>query len=184
MSAESKQENSSGVTFDGKFEDTAQSIKEKVKNEKTLKQFNSELVDASCKYIALRVHESPCLPSRIADTYEVDKNKMLSLSRKISSELEIGIPLIGPKQYVDRFCDELELNGAKKKAKELIEDFKTNRGLSGSPISIASGAIYAATLNDCSGSVTQSQLSEIADVSEVTIRKRYRELLEAHEKSD
>jgi transcription initiation factor TFIIB len=45
-------------------------------------------------------------------------------------------------------------------------------------VGLAAAAVYAAALLT-NEKVTQNQVSEVADVSEVTIRNRYKELLEA-----
>jgi len=47
-----------------------------------------------------------------------------------------------------------------------------------SPVCTAAAAVYAASLLTTQ-TVTQSQVSEVADISEVTIRNRYKEPLEA-----
>jgi transcription initiation factor TFIIB len=47
-----------------------------------------------------------------------------------------------------------------------------------SPVGLAAAAIYAASLL-CNEKVTQGEVSEVANISEVTIRNRYHELLEA-----
>ena len=49
-----------------------------------------------------------------------------------------------------------------------------------SPVGLAAAAIYAASLLT-NEKVTQSEVSEVANISEVTIRNRYHELLEAEE---
>ena len=49
-----------------------------------------------------------------------------------------------------------------------------------SPVGIAAAAVYAAALLT-NEKVTQSQVSDVADISEVTIRNRYKELLEAED---
>ena len=46
-----------------------------------------------------------------------------------------------------------------------------------SPVGLAAAAVYAAALLT-NQKVTQSQVSEVADISEVTIRNRDKELLE------
>jgi transcription initiation factor TFIIB len=47
-------------------------------------------------------------------------------------------------------------------------------------VGLAAAAVYAAALL-CNEKVTQNEVSEVADISEVTIRNRYKELLEAGE---
>jgi transcription initiation factor TFIIB len=47
-------------------------------------------------------------------------------------------------------------------------------------VGLAAAAVYAASLLT-NEKVTQSEVSEVANISEVTIRNRYHELLEAEE---
>ena len=49
-----------------------------------------------------------------------------------------------------------------------------------SPVGLAAAAVYAAALLT-NEKVTQSEVSEVANISEVTIRNRYKELLEAED---
>jgi transcription initiation factor TFIIB len=47
-------------------------------------------------------------------------------------------------------------------------------------VGLAAAAVYAASLLT-NEKVTQSEVSEVANISEVTIRNRYKELLEAED---
>ncbi|MEF8828160.1 MAG: transcription initiation factor IIB 2, partial [Haloarcula sp.] len=49
-----------------------------------------------------------------------------------------------------------------------------------SPVGLAAAAVYAAALLT-NEKTTQAAVSEVADISEVTIRNRYHELLEAEQ---
>jgi len=87
---------------------------------------------------------------------------------------------VNPKKYVPRFCSELELSEeVQVKANEII-DTTTEKGLlSGkSPTGYAAAAIYAASLL-CNEKKTQREVSDVAQVTEVTIRNRYQEQIEA-----
>ncbi|MFT4909156.1 MAG: transcription initiation factor TFIIB, partial [Natronomonas sp.] len=48
------------------------------------------------------------------------------------------------------------------------------------PVGLAAAAVYAASLLT-NEKTTQAAVSEVADISEVTIRNRYHELLEAEQ---
>jgi len=85
-------------------------------------------------------------------------------------------------EYVGRFASQLDCsNETERYARELIKD-ATEKGVhSGkSPAGIAAAALYAASR--LSGeSIIQPDISQAANVSEVTIRQRYREILAATE---
>jgi len=83
---------------------------------------------------------------------------------------------------VPRFASELDLpDEVERRARELLDNAQKDGVTSGkSPVGLAAAAIYAASLLT-NHKVTQSQVSDVTDVSEVTIRNRYQELLEATE---
>jgi len=87
---------------------------------------------------------------------------------------------VDPKRYVPRFCSELELSGeVQTKAKEIISTTAEKGLLSGkSPTGYAAAAIYAASLL-CNEKKTQREVADVAQVTEVTIRNRYQEQIEA-----
>jgi Transcription initiation factor TFIIIB, Brf1 subunit/Transcription initiation factor TFIIB len=67
------------------------------------------------------------------------------------------------------------------RAKDLLENAKEKGVHSGkSPVGLAAAAVYAASLLT-NEKTTQAAVSGVADISEVTIRNRYHELLEAEE---
>ncbi|AUX10651.1 transcription initiation factor TFIIB [Halalkaliarchaeum desulfuricum] len=100
--------------------------------------------------------------------------------RYLSRELELEVPPTHPAEYLGRFASDLDCTDeTERRARELV-DAATDRGVhSGKhPVGIAASALYAAaTLTD--EEVTQYEVSDVANVSEVTIRNRYREVLEA-----
>ncbi len=85
-----------------------------------------------------------------------------------------------PEKYVPRFCSELELSEeVQTKANEIIEKTAEEGLLSGkSPTGYAAAAIYAASLL-CNEKKTQREVADVAQVTEVTIRNRYQEQIEA-----
>ena len=87
---------------------------------------------------------------------------------------------VDPQKYVPRFCSKLDLSTeVQSKAAEIIE-ISTEQGLlSGrSPTGYAGAAIYAASLL-CNEKKTQREVAGVAEVTEMTIRNRYQEQIEA-----
>ncbi|MEF8779362.1 MAG: transcription initiation factor IIB 2, partial [Haloferacaceae archaeon] len=95
-------------------------------------------------------------------------------------ELKLEIQPADPESYVPRFVSKLELSDeTERRARELLRNAKEQGLTSGkSPVGLAAAAVYAAALLT-NEKVTQSQVGDVADISEVTIRNRYKELLEA-----
>ncbi|KXA89143.1 hypothetical protein AKJ61_03490 [candidate division MSBL1 archaeon SCGC-AAA259B11] len=82
-------------------------------------------------------------------------------------------------RYVARFGSELNISGeAKVKAMNIIRKAQEEKLTSGkSPPGTAAGAIYIAALK-CGERRTQREIAKVADITEVTVRNRYQELVE------
>jgi len=92
------------------------------------------------------------------------------------------VPPQPPKNYVSRFSNQLRLSGAAEiLAHRVLREAEKMRLTDGrGPISIAAAATYVASV--ISGDRrTQREVAEKANVTEVTIRNRYKELLETLE---
>jgi transcription initiation factor TFIIB len=97
-------------------------------------------------------------------------------------ELGLEVKPADPESYVPRFASGLGLSDeAEHRARKLLRNAKEKGVHSGkSPVGLAAAAVYAAALLT-NEKTTQAAVSEVADISEVTIRNRYHELLEAEE---
>jgi transcription initiation factor TFIIB len=102
--------------------------------------------------------------------------------RYIVRELKLEVKPANPEHYIPRFVSDLDLSDeTEMEARKLIRSAQESGVLSGkSPVGLAAAAVYAAALLT-NEKVTQSEVSEVANISEVTIRNRYKELLEASE---
>ncbi|SHH67126.1 Transcription factor TFIIB repeat-containing protein, partial [Halobaculum gomorrense] len=110
----------------------------------------------------------------------VERKEIGRTYRYVSQELGLELKPVDPKQYVPRFSSELDLSEeVKSKANEIIETTAEQGLLSGkSPTGFAAAAIYAASLL-CNEKKTQREVADVAQVTEVTIRNRYQEQIEA-----
>jgi transcription initiation factor TFIIB len=102
--------------------------------------------------------------------------------RYVVRELNLEVKPADPEQYVPRFASSLDLSEeVERRARMLLDRAREGGVHSGkSPVGLAAAAVYAASLLT-NEKVTQNQVSEVADISEVTIRNRYKELLEVAE---
>jgi transcription initiation factor TFIIB len=94
--------------------------------------------------------------------------------------LLIKTPVPDPQIYIDRFCSELGMNSdCKTKARELVKEADRLELTHGkSPSGIAAAAIYIA--GQLTGQIrTQRDIAEVTNVTEVTIRNRYKQLTKA-----
>src|SRR6056297_3646002 len=141
-----------------------------------------EGVATAALYASARMAGSPRSLDEMAVVSRVDKMELTRTYRYIVRELNLEVQPADPEQYLPRFVSDLGLSDeTERRARELIERARSGGLLSGkSPVGLAAAAVYAAALltND---KVTQSQVGDVANISEVTIRNRYKELLEAED---
>jgi len=139
-----------------------------------------EGVATACLYAACRKQGIPRSLEEIAEVSRVDRKEIGRTYRYVSQELGLEMEPVDPEQYVPRFCSELDLpEEVQTKATEIIRETADQGLLSGkSPIGFAAAAIYAASLL-CNEKKTQREVAEVAQVTEVTIRNRYQEQIEA-----
>jgi transcription initiation factor TFIIB len=138
-----------------------------------------ELVAASCLYCAVKVTEVPLDPTDFveADDTIVSRKGLLRRSKDIANTVGLDpSAFFESDQYVDRYCDALDVSEAVNERAHEIIDITEGDGLSSgkSPSGWAAAAVYNACL-DVGEKRTQSDLSDVANVTEVTIRNRYQE---------
>jgi transcription initiation factor TFIIB len=139
-----------------------------------------EGVATSTLYAACRMEGIPRSLEEVAAVSRVERKEIGRTYRYVSQELNLEMEPVDPKQYVPRFCSELDLSEeVQNKAKEIIDTTTEMGMLSGkSPTGYAAAAIYAASLL-CNEKQTQREVADVAQVTEVTIRNRYQEQIEA-----
>ncbi|MBV0903383.1 transcription initiation factor IIB [Haloarcula salina] len=141
-----------------------------------------EGVATSALYAAARMAGNPRSLDEMSRVSRVEKMELTRTYRYIVRELSLEVQPADPENYLPRFVSDLGLSEeTQRQARDLIEGARQAGMLSGkSPVGLAAAAVYAAALLT-NEKVTQSQVSDVADISEVTIRNRYKELLEAED---
>mgnify|MGYP000159195490 FL=1 len=136
-------------------------------------------------YAAARQANTPRSLDEFQPISRVDRQEYARAYRYLGRELGLAIEPADPAKYLPRFASELEVpEEVKRRARELIETGKDQGVPSGkSPVGLAAGALYAGALLS-NERITQQTIAEVTDVSEVTIRNRYQELLDAHEQAE
>ena len=160
--------------------ETASVIYRRALDENLLPGRSIEGVSTAALYTAARQAGIPRSLDEIERVSRVDRMELTRTYRYIIRELNLEVKPADPESYVPRFVSDLDLSDeVERRARELIEAARGDGLLSGkSPVGLAAAAVYAAALL-CNEKVTQNDVSEVADISEVTIRNRYKELLEA-----
>ncbi|MFC7018940.1 MULTISPECIES: transcription initiation factor IIB [Haloarcula] len=160
--------------------ETASVIYRRALSEDLLPGRSIEGVATSALYASARMASNPRSLDEMAVVSRVDKMELTRTYRYIVRELGLEVKPADPEHYLPRFISELDLSDeSERQARDLIENAREAGLLSGkSPVGLAAAAVYAAALLT-NEKVTQSEVSEVANISEVTIRNRYKELLEA-----
>src|SRR3989338_8364674 len=137
-----------------------------------------ESVVAGALYAACRRHEVPRTLDELAEASGIDKKEIGRTYRFITRELGIRILPSNPIDYIPRFASALRLSAeTQSKAVEILgmaekAELTSGRG----PTGIAAASLYVAALINAEKR-TQREVADIAGVTEVTIRNRYKELL-------
>lgn len=138
-----------------------------------------ELIADACFYCACKLNEVPVDPTTVSDTGGnlLTRKRLLRRVKNISSELGLDpTSFFNAAHYVPHYCDELNLSAdIEDRATEILEICEEAGLASGkSPSGWAGAAIYNAVL-EYGAKTNQSAISEVANVTEVTIRNRYKE---------
>ncbi|MEM3411812.1 MAG: transcription initiation factor IIB [archaeon] len=138
-----------------------------------------EAVVAAIVYMVCRQYGIPRTLEEIAEKTNLSKKDIGRTYRYLKKDLGITMPLSNPIHYIPRFASELNLYGeVQERAIKILEEAMKKKLISGrGPTGIAAAAIYIASVQ-LGEHRTQKEVAEVAGVTEVTIRNRYRELKE------
>ncbi|MEZ3144926.1 transcription initiation factor IIB family protein [Halobaculum sp. MBLA0143] len=130
-------------------------------------------------HAAARMAGVPRSIDEVARVSRVDEETFQRAYRYIVKELELEVQPADPAEYLPRFASRLDISDeTERRARELLTVGKEAAVHSGkSPVGLAAAALYAAGVLT-NADLTQREVSEVTDISEVTIRNRYQELLE------
>lgn len=159
--------------------ETASVIYRRALKEDLLPGRSIEGVATAAIYAAVRQAALPRSIDEVATVSRVDKMEFKRAYRYLGQQLGLEIQPPDPEDYIAKYASTLDVSDElEARAHELLQTAKSANVHSGkSPIGLAGAALYAAGVLT-NEKMTQSEISEVTDVSEVTIRNRYQELLE------
>jgi transcription initiation factor TFIIB len=134
---------------------------------------------AASTFIACRMRGLPRTMEEIAQTANISLKVLAKNYRLILRELKIQIRPVGPKYFVERFSTDLDLTpDVKNHALKLLDLVEESPALVGKdPKGLAAAALYVAIRElGRKEHRSQTQISEIAHISEVTLRNRVRNI--------
>ncbi|MGD2072993.1 MAG: transcription initiation factor IIB [Candidatus Thorarchaeota archaeon] len=137
-----------------------------------------EAMVAATLYAACRIRKKPRPLDEIADASRIDRKKLGQCYRLLLRSLKIKIPLSSPVDYIARFASQLELSSPVQLRTVEILNRSRDLGLTigRDPLGLAAAAIYVASIM-LDDRRTQREIAEVARVTEVTVRNRYKEIV-------
>lgn len=165
--------------------ETASVIYQQALSEDLLVGRSIEGVATASLYTAARQSGVPRSFDKFTEVSRVERIEVERTYQYIVRELGLEVPPANPKSYIPQFASVLGIDDEVQYiATEILENATGNAAVSGkNPVGLAAAAIYAAGLIKETG-LTQKEVSEVADISVVTIRNRYTELLDAYDDVD
>jgi transcription initiation factor TFIIB len=159
--------------------ETASVIYRKAVKERLIRGRSIQGVTAASIYVACRKCGLPRTLEEIAQSSNLNKKEVGRSYRFLIKELNYSIPPLKPSQCITKFSNQLTMPGKVEEIAHKIlataKDLKLTSGRG--PTGIAAAASYIASVLTGERK-TQREIAEIAQVTEVTIRNRYKELVE------
>jgi len=159
--------------------ETASVIYRKAVKERLIRGRSIQGVTAAAIYVACRQCGLARTLDEIAQASSINKKEVGRSYRFLVKELDYFIPPLKPSQYITKFSNQLTMQGKVEEiAHKILAAAKELKLTSGrGPTGIAAAASYIASVLTGERK-TQREIAEIAQVTEVTIRNRYKELVE------
>jgi transcription initiation factor TFIIB len=170
---------SSALSLPKNVRETAAVIYRKAVRKKLIRGRTIEGVTAAVLYAACRQCNVPRTLEEISNTAQMKKKEIGRNYRNILCRLELKLLPTTPQDYISRFCSELKLSSdVQAKTLEILQEAAHLELTSGrGPTGVAAASIYIASVL-CGERRTQREVAEVAGVTEVTIRNRYKEIAE------
>lgn len=159
--------------------ETASVIYRKAVKERLIRGRSIQGVTSAAIYLACRQCGLARTLNEIATVTRINKKEVGRSYRFLVKELDYFIPPVAPNQYITKFSNHLTMAGKVEEiAHKILAGAKAKKLTSGrGPTGIAAAASYIASVLTGERK-TQREIAEIAQVTEVTIRNRYKELAE------
>lgn len=158
--------------------ETASAIYRKVVKKRAMRGRSIRMMAAAAIYLACKKCGIPRMLKEIASSLNISKKGMARCYRFLVNNLNVSSPSMDVKLYISRFVNNLRLKGdVEKVAVELLECVRACGMTDGKgPVGLAAASTYLASVL-LGYRLTQREVADIAKVTEVTLRNRYKELL-------
>ncbi|MBT3582426.1 hypothetical protein HN924_02500 [Candidatus Woesearchaeota archaeon] len=138
-----------------------------------------ESVVVGAVYIAARLFNLPRSLNEVCNITNTNKRDVGKTYRFIARELRIRMLPSGPIDYIPKFANKLKFSAeTQTKAIDILNIAQNSELTSGrGPTGLAAAALYVASLMT-GEKRTQREIADVVGVTEVTIRNRYKEMIE------
>lgn len=158
--------------------ETAATTYRRAQQESFLHGRSIEATAAACVYAASRFQHLPRSLTEVSEQAQAPKDDIARTYRRLSEKLELAVPITYPTDLLPKIASELQVSpSVQKTAHALIDATKEEALVGKNPSSVAAAAIYRAA-KQMGEPVTQNDVAEAADVTEVTVRARLKDLAE------
>jgi transcription initiation factor TFIIB len=132
---------------------------------------------AAILYLSCRLTKTPLNLKALASASPRSRREITRCYRIVQRDNNFTIPIDDPSQYISRIASKTKLSQrTQNRAMRVILQAKAKHAVVGkNPLGMAAAALYMAA-KTTQESVTQRELAEAAEVTEVTIRNRYKNL--------
>jgi transcription initiation factor TFIIB len=167
----------SGMSLPRTVRETAAMIYRKAALKKLVRGRSVEGVITAALYAACRQCHVPRTLDEISNIAHISRKEIGRTYRYVSRELGLKLLPTSPEDYISRFCSELKLSGdVRAKTVAILQEAAHRELTSGrGPTGMAAASLYIASIL-CDERRTQREVAEVAGVTEVTIRNRYKEI--------
>ena len=136
-------------------------------------------IAAAALYAACRATETPRTLKEVSSASSVKKKDVARCYRLLLKELDIKMPVEDPIRCVSKIATKVKIPVKTQRAGiKILSEAKKRGVVSGKdPMGLAAAALYVACVLD-DVKRTQKEIAEVANVTEVTVRNRYKGLKE------
>ncbi len=169
---------SSQMGIPRKAGETAALIYRKALNKRLIMGRRIESMVAASLYLSCRIHRIPRQLDEVVDETSIDRKALSKCVRRIIQNVDVHIPLPSARNLLPRISADLEMEGKTvQRASDIIRQAEKKGITAGKdPGGITAASLYIAGIIE-NDRRTQREIADASNVTEVTIRNRYKEIV-------
>jgi transcription initiation factor TFIIB len=137
-------------------------------------------ITAASLYAACRMSETPRTLKDVSAASRIRKKDVARCYRLLVRELDLRMPVVDPVTCISKIATKVEISMlTQQRAIRIINEAKKKGIVTGKdPMGLAAASLYVACVLEREKK-TQKEIAEVANVTEVTVRNRYKGLKES-----